>query len=74
MNGCIFCKIINHEIPADILSEDEDVIVFMSLENHPLVVPKKHIKDIYTLDAETGSKIMAELHQNLKCREERFGL
>ena len=55
---CVFCKIIRKEIPGNIWEENEYVIVFMSLENHPLVVPKKHIPDIYSLDEETGAEIM----------------
>ncbi|HCJ36415.1 MAG TPA: HIT family hydrolase, partial [Ktedonobacter sp.] len=50
MEDCIFCKIINRQIPAYILDENEDVITFLSLENHPLVVPKRHIPNIYSLD------------------------
>lgn len=59
-NTCIFCKIINREVPAYILDENEEVIVFMSLENHPLIVTKKHIPDIYTLDEKSGKEVMKE--------------
>ena len=45
--SCIFCKIINKEIPADIVFENEDVIAFNDVKPivpiHVLVVPKKHI-------------------------------
>ena len=58
--NCIFCKIINKEIPAHIIDENNDIIVFMSLENHPLIVTKKHIKDIYELDENSGTEIMKE--------------
>ena len=61
MENCIFCKIINRQLPAFIISENDDVVVFVSKHNDPLVVPKKHIKDIYELDDETGSKVMKEL-------------
>jgi histidine triad (HIT) family protein len=60
MDDCVFCKIINKEIPANIINENDDVIVFMSLENHPLIVTKKHIKDIYELDEKSGIEIMKE--------------
>lgn len=56
--NCVFCKIINEEIPAHIIAEDENVIVFLSLENHPLIVPKKHLVDIFALDNDTASAIM----------------
>ncbi len=58
MNDCIFCKIINREIPASIISEDDSVIVFLSLENHPLIIPKTHIKDIYELDSSSGHALI----------------
>lgn len=60
MKDCVFCKIINKEVPALILDENESVIVFLSLENHPLIVPKKHIKDIYELDEISGNAVIRE--------------
>lgn len=73
MENCTFCKIIDHKIPGHIIAEREDVIVFLSLENHPLVVPKKHIKDIYALDEETGAKIMTELIRTAKAVKQGLG-
>jgi len=47
---CIFCKIINKEIPSEIIFEDEEVIVFKDIKPkapvHLLIVPKKHIESI----------------------------
>jgi len=40
------------------VTEDEHIIVFLSKENHPLVVPKQHIPNIYSLDGATGAHIM----------------
>ena len=61
MNNCIFCKLIAKEIPSFLIEENEQVITFLSLENHPLVVPKKHIQDIYSLDKKTGNYLMEEI-------------
>lgn len=58
MENCVFCKIINKKIPSFVIDEDDDLIVFVSRENHPLIVPKKHIPNIFELDDETGSAIM----------------
>lgn len=55
---CIFCRIIHHQVPAYVVTEDEHIIVFLSKENHPLVVPKQHIPNIYSLDGTTGAHIM----------------
>ena len=57
--NCIFCRIIHHQAPAYVVTEDEHIIVFLSRENHPLVVPKRHIPNIYTLDDATGAYIMS---------------
>lgn len=44
---CIFCKIVNKEIPAKVLFEDDDIFAFHDLNPtapvHVLVIPKKHI-------------------------------
>jgi len=59
----IFTKIINHEIPADIIYEDEQVIAFFTIEpinyGHTLVVPKKPIVNIFDGDDETLSQMMS---------------
>ena len=51
---CIFCKIINKKIPADIVYEDNSVIVFKDIKPsspiHLLIVPKKHIASINDLE------------------------
>ncbi len=60
MEQCIFCRIIDRQAPAYIIDETDRVIVFLSLENHPLVVPKAHIPDIYALDDATGAAVMHE--------------
>lgn len=54
MDECIFCKIINDEVPRELLYEDLDCVVFKSnapvAEHHLLVVPKKHISSFMELD------------------------
>lgn len=53
MIDCIFCKIINKEMPSDIAYEDDNVIVFKDINPsapiHLLIVPKKHIVSINDL-------------------------
>lgn len=59
---CIFCKIINHEIPSNILYEDEDVIAFLDIsqvtKGHTLVLPKKHTENFNSVDSETLAKMI----------------
>lgn len=74
---CIFCKIINKEIPSNILYEDEDFLAFLDLDQthlgHTLIIPKKHIEDYTKLQASElkkmfeiantlSLKIMSKLH------------
>ena len=50
----IFTKIINKEIPADILFEDDDVLAFRDINPqapiHFLVIPKKEIKTLNDIE------------------------
>ncbi|MEG2837289.1 MAG: HIT family protein [Erysipelotrichaceae bacterium] len=59
---CIFCKIINHEIPSNILYEDEDVIAFLDIsqvtKGHTLVLPKKHTENFNSVDSEILAKMI----------------
>lgn len=56
MEDCIFCKIINREIPSDIVYEDEEIIAFRDIHPvtpvHVLVIPKKHISRLTELKKE----------------------
>ena len=56
MSDCIFCKIINREIPSDIVYEDDEIISFRDINPaatiHILVIPKKHIKSLTELSKE----------------------
>ncbi len=51
MSNCIFCKIIDGEIPAHKVYEDEKVLAFLdvnpSSKGHTLVIPKGHVENIY---------------------------
>ena len=56
--SCIFCKIIARQLPSYIIAEDENTIVFVSLEGHPIVAPKEHIPDIFGLNDKLASMII----------------
>ena len=57
--GCVFCKIVNGDIPSFKVYEDEYTVVFMDIANdvdgHMLAIPKKHVKCILDCDTETLS-------------------
>ena len=56
MDGCLFCKIVNDEIPSEIVFKNEHVLAFrdMNLQapTHILVIPRKHIPTINELETE----------------------
>lgn len=56
---CIFCKIIDGEIPCFKIFEDDNTLAFMDInpanEGHALVIPKSHAADVYSVSAETIS-------------------
>lgn len=70
---CIFCKIVNGEIPSYKVFENEYVMAFLDISQttlgHTLVIPKKHFNNIYELDefyaAETF-KAVAKLSKKIK--------
>lgn len=53
MNGCLFCKIINKEIKAEIIYEDENVLAFLDImpraPGHTMVIPKTHTANLVGL-------------------------
>lgn len=53
---CLFCKIIQGEIPSAKIYEDEFVYAFRDIDpkapTHVLIVPKKHISSVNELEAE----------------------
>ena len=60
-DDCIFCKIANGEIPSATVYEDSICRVILDVnpanKGHALIIPKEHYDDIYSMDADTASKI-----------------
>ncbi|WP_099975008.1 MULTISPECIES: HIT family protein [Lactobacillaceae] len=65
MDNCIFCKIINNEIPSYTIYEDDDVKVFLDISQvtpgHTLMVPKKHVENIFEYDSELSEKVLTKI-------------
>ncbi|HEY9483721.1 MAG TPA: HIT family protein [Micromonosporaceae bacterium] len=53
---CIFCKIVAGDIPSTRVDEDDRTLAFMDISpatrGHVLVVPKRHHRDLHTIDAD----------------------
>ena len=54
--ACLFCKIINREVPAEIVYEDDEFLAFKDIHPkaavHILIIPKRHIASINDLKDE----------------------
>lgn len=57
--NCLFCRIINGEVPANIIYQDQDIIAFDDIypkaPEHKLIIPRKHIATINDLSVEDMS-------------------
>ena len=62
MADCIFCKIINNELPSYKIAETEHCIAFLDINplnyGHTLIVPKAHYETIFDMDEKLSGEIM----------------
>ncbi|GAB2607646.1 HIT family protein [Belliella aquatica] len=74
----VFTKIINREIPAEIIAEDDNFIAFLDImplvKGHVLVVPKQEVDYIFNLEDEVLSglhvfakKVAKAIDKTIKC-------
>jgi histidine triad (HIT) family protein len=75
--NCLFCKIIDKEIPAKIVYEDEHVLAFEDVSPqapvHILIVPKKHISTLLDVKEE-DNELIGRMFQaaNVLAKEKRI--
>lgn len=74
---CIFCKIINGEIPSKKVYEDEDVLAILDIsqatKGHTLVLPKKHYANVLEIEDDTFIKVMNKTKMLAKKITENLG-
>ncbi|OWE74161.1 histidine triad protein [Escherichia coli] len=65
MENCIFCSIIQGDIPSSKVYEDEQVLAFLDIsqttKGHTLVIPKQHVRNLLKMTAETASHLFARI-------------
>ena len=58
MENCVFCKIVEGQIPAKIVYQDAEVVAFEDINpqapQHVLLIPRRHIASITDLTMEDG--------------------
>ena len=73
---CLFCKIINGDIPSYTIYEDELVKVFLDINpntnGHSLIIPKKHIVTVEEMDDELATHIIKIEKQMYKLFKEKL--
>jgi len=77
MSDCIFCKIVQGEIPAKKLFEDEEMIIIADIhpqaEKHYLLIPKRHYADITEM-SEDDAAALARCLRKLATLTDDLGL
>lgn len=62
MEKNVFMKIIDREIPAHIIYEDDETLAFLDIgpvaDGHTLVIPRKPFKNIFDIDDETLAAVI----------------
>jgi histidine triad (HIT) family protein len=74
---CVFCKILDGELPATIVNEDERTVTFMDIapatRGHALVIPKTHTPDLLSIEPEDLAAVaLAGKRQAALVRERLF--
>lgn len=76
MTDCIFCKIVNLEIPSYPVYEDDNVYAFLDItqvtKGHTLVIPKKHVSDIFEYDDALAETVFAAVPKIARALEDAF--
>ena len=74
---CIFCKIINKEIPSSIIYEDANVLAILDLAQttlgHTLVMPKKHYANILEIPDDELAHLMSVVKMLAKRISDKLG-
>ena len=65
MDGCVFCKMVEGEIPVTKVYEDEAVLAFLDIgpisDGHTLVIPKRHCATVHECDPRVLAEVSARL-------------
>ncbi len=75
--NCIFCNIVNQEIPCNKVYEDENIFAFYDLDPkapvHVLIIPKKHIESIDNMSVD-NSFLISKIFEGIKCISKKLKL
>jgi histidine triad (HIT) family protein len=73
---CIFCKILDGQIPSYKIYEDDHVLAFLDItqgtKGHTLIIPKTHLKNVYELNEETAAKVFSVVPKIARALKKSF--
>jgi len=74
---CIFCQIINNEIPSCKVYEDDKTLAFLDINpvnpGHTLVIPKKHYENIEEISEEDLAAVIASVKKVGRLMKDKLG-
>lgn len=74
--NCIFCQIAAHELPAQILAEDDRTVSFMDINpatrGHALVIPRRHTRNLLEIEPDELSAVTLAAQRLAKRVNERL--
>jgi histidine triad (HIT) family protein len=74
---CLFCRIVQKEIPAEILFENNHVVAFADIHPqapaHALLIPKKHFENLMAVPPE-DTAVIAEIHRAAQELAKKLGV
>ncbi len=77
LENCVFCKIINKELPSTIYYEDDKVIAIKDINPaapvHVLIIPKEHIVNVKDIN-ESNAQILIDIHKAANKVAEDLGI
>ncbi len=65
MQDCVFCKIVERQLPSTVVYEDDKVMAFNDINPvapvHVIIIPKGHIANVNEL-TESNASVMGDIH------------
>lgn len=65
-SNCLFCKIVQKQIPAYIIAEDDNCLAFLDLnpasEGHTLIIAKNHAENVVKLEQNDWNNLFIVKH------------
>ena len=77
MDKCIFCKIVEGDIPAHKVYEDEDFLAFLDINpqspGHVQVIPKRHYRWVWDVPRDKVGKYFEVTQKIARAEQKAFG-